>query len=581
MSDPVEVVPEEAAAHASPMHETPTAPVIPKVEESPEIFASGPSVDEVPRAPQNKAPQLSRGGALDVLSRELQMPAIKRWDSPKRTAPSLNAAYLFWHTAVVWAPLYAPRLHSRAGSWAVIVLNVMYILSIAAMAVYAIKSVPVALRYRIQGQEARRLGGDDVQHVICIMICEEPDDVVMNTLKVVKNSPAAPRTRVVFAMEQRTDRQAERFALYTDFLAGVHSTKYYVHPSGLDGEVQGCCSNVAWAMNSYANELLSDIALTDPEHKDPLENFLFTKLDSQIYLHGDYSKELEYNFRVWQQEPSKRPVVFTTMILSHLNRELSHGPGRAIGAMRLLAVPLVQAWGLFAVTCYSVPLKQYIGIGGHHPSYIGEDQMMVAQTNVATHRLTKVVVMCRTPAATATPLGNTLWESLAEMWKQNKRWAGQSTEVCEFVARQSTCSVASIAWLALYGWIKILVTDGIGCYMTVATIAGIPSDIPKVEADLLLLSTNLIGVTLALAVFGAPILDQVMACTLRCSLPLWQLPFTIICSLPALLFVNFTNIVAFWHLLLVGKPSIVHTARAKESSRSADNAQTMLASTHV
>lgn len=117
--------------------------------------------------------------------------------------------------------------------------------------------------------------------------------------------------------------------------------------------------------------------------------------------------------------------------------------------------------------------------------------------------------------------------------------------------------------------------------MTVATIAGISSDIPKEEAGLLLLSTNLIGIALALAVFGAPILDQVMACTLRCSLPLRQLPFTIIWSLPALLFVNFANLVAFWHLLLVGKPSIVHTSRAKMSSQSVDNAQTMVASIQV
>ena len=43
---------------------------------------------------------------------------------------------------------------------------------------------------------------------------QEPDDMVIATISRLNNITAAPRMRVIFAMEAATDRAEERFKLY-------------------------------------------------------------------------------------------------------------------------------------------------------------------------------------------------------------------------------------------------------------------------------------------------------------------------------------------------------------------------------
>jgi len=370
---------------------------------------------------------------------------------------------------------------------------------------------------------------------------------------------------VVIAMEEKTDRQAERAQTYATFLTNVHSTRHYVHPAGLAGESRGLCSNVAWAMNSYLKELLGELATANPEQENPLKKFVFTKLDSQVLLHEEYFSELEYQFSSWQKRLTKRPVVFQPLMLYHIHRDKTYGPARAVGAMRTLVYGFFFSFGILTATLYSLPLTQYISIGRHHPAYIAEDFMMLAQSTVTSRCVGKVVLMSRTPASTALPLGS-FCGSLLEIWKQNKRWSGQTTEAAEFVARNGGCSRASVAlWLAFYGLVKVGFSDAIGMYLIVTSIAGQPEGCSDANSEVLQFASLIMqALTLFACLVAAPVVDQVMSRTLPCNVPLWQLPLTMLCIVPTLIYQNISNIVAYYDLLRVGKRALAsHAVRAK------------------
>jgi len=503
--------------------------------------------------------------ALQSLFKELDSPALERWGSPNRTAPLLNVAYLLVHVTLVLVPVLRTAVPS-AGCPAELAVNVFFILMLLLVATFALKACAEALWHSCHRRAGSRSGGEDTQHVVCVMIYNEPDEMILSTLKQVNDSPSAPRIRVVIAMEEKTDRQAERAQTYATFLTNVHSTRHYVHPAGLAGESRGLCSNVAWAMNSYLKELLGELATANPEQEDPLKQFVFTKLDAQVFFHEEYFSELEYQFSSWQKRLTKRPVVFQPLMLYHIHRDKTYGPARAVGAMRTLVYGFFFSCGILTATVYSLPLTQYINIGVHHAGYIGEDFMVLAQSTVTSRCVTKVVLMPRTPASTALPLGGSFCESLMEIWRQNKRWSGQTTEVAEFVARNGGCRRAPVAlWLAVFGLARVVFSDGIGMYLMVTGIVGQPESCSDANAEVLQF-TGLImqAVTLLACLVVAPVVDQVMSRTLPCNVPLRQLPLTMLCIVPTLIYQNINNLVAYYALLRVGKRAVAsHKARAK------------------
>ncbi|CAE7500967.1 unnamed protein product, partial [Symbiodinium pilosum] len=71
-----------------------------------------------------------------------------------------------------------------------------------------------------------------ILHLVCVPIYKEPDDMVIATISRLNNITAAPRMRVIFAMEAATDRAEERFKLYRSYLSRVPEVRFYVHPVG-------------------------------------------------------------------------------------------------------------------------------------------------------------------------------------------------------------------------------------------------------------------------------------------------------------------------------------------------------------
>ena len=139
-----------------------------------------------------------------------------------------------------------------------------------------------------------------------------------------------------------------------------------MHPVGaVQGEVRGLCSNLAHAMSVDVPKLVHRCN----GNVEALSKYVFTKLDSQVHLPPNYFEELEMSC----QRVGREAVVFQPLPVNLVNRQLSHGPMRAIAAARTFSYPILFALNLMTVTCYSVPLVQYMKMGLTHAGYLGED----------------------------------------------------------------------------------------------------------------------------------------------------------------------------------------------------------------
>jgi len=435
--------------------------------------------------------------------------------------------------------------------------NLGFITSLLIIAVLTLSHF-VWMRCRPSLEDVGALGP---QHLVCIMLYKEPDAMILDTIRQLNDSLAAPRMHVLFAMEEGTDRPEERFKTYAAALPNVPHKRSYRHPRGLAGEIQGLCSNVAWAMRQYVCELCAD---PSNAHND-FSNYLFTKLDAQVGLHPQHFQELDRCFLSWQaQGESRSPVVFQPLPVSCIGREAAYSFSRAMCACRTATYSIFFQLSLMVVTCYSVPLTQYVGMGLHHPGFMAEDMMMLMQNNVVTKRWTKVWRM-RVPVATAPTLGSGLCQALVEFHKQNVRWRSQTLEAAEFALKHGrVCSVTTMPFLVLFWWWSIITTDGLSPFAILNNVPP-PAGLQHTAEGELLQHTSLVLVCLlGFALLFVVVIEQLISSLLPgLAMPLRQLPFTFLASPLALTAMSFVDIFAIAKFLALGKAGVVLTHRAK------------------
>ena len=535
-----------------------------------QVLTVRPSLRSRPSRPSGQSRAMSQTSSPRAI--ELQT-AMSRWGAPMRTAPLLTLVLLLGHAGIVLSPFVALSV-GTAGIYllgslvGVLLLIGAYIVTAAAWSACRIRAI-------CGGTAENSKVHSDCLHLVCVPVYKEPDEMVLATIARLNEATQAPRMRVIFAMEAATDRAEERFKLYRQCLSRVPEVQYYVHPVGATpGEIRGLCSNLAFALSC-------DIIQLDRKR---LGMYVLTKLDSQVLLPQNYFEQLELSF---EREDRVSPVVWQPQLVSLLNRDLSHGPLRALGAMRTFCYPAFFALNVFTVTCYSIPLQQYIDMGLHHPSYMGEDWMVLAQSAVSSACGDAEVVALPVMAYVAPPLDSSLIKALGEGTRQCVRWAAQSMEVAEFRWRFRGTgfrnTYRSLRWILKYWLLRMVVANGLGFFaisLSIATMVFSP-DFPDDEAVILLVLNNVVQATVLSLVVVMPLYEQYLASLTMdadAKAPLRQLPMTIMAGPPWLFFQMAVDYAAWFKFLSLGKAAITLTHRKKQQRAASPAKQVAVAS---
>ncbi|KAI9357260.1 glycosyl transferase family group 2-domain-containing protein [Zopfochytrium polystomum] len=148
------------------------------------------------------------------------------------------------------------------------------------------------------GQDLRHdLPFDDVNHVIVLPNYKENMDTLCETLDVLaSHSRAITQYKVCLAMEdseQGSEKKA--IALVSRYADAFLQIVYTIHPVGLDGEIRGKSSNVAWATRQMAKK--------SKNHRAEI----ITVMDADTCFTEDYFNSLNYFFCV--ATPDQRKVL--------------------------------------------------------------------------------------------------------------------------------------------------------------------------------------------------------------------------------------------------------------------------------
>lgn len=325
--------------------------------------------------------------------------------------------FLIWTTFIV-----ALILSFVKPIWAVyfiIIFDVYWLVRIVYLLIYLMNSWQ---KYRkvikVNWLDKTRLisGWQDVYHLIILPTYKEPVNVIRTTLKSIAgiNYPL-DKLIVVLAGEER---DSDNFSAITKEIKKEFGDKFFrllttIHPKNLPGELAGKGANAAWAAKR-ATEAIDEL-------KIPYENILVSNFDIDTCPHKEYFAYLTY---IFLNHPNRTHASYQPVAIYNNNIWDSPAILRTINNSTTfwLFTDLSRPERLFTFSSHSMSFKALVEIGYWQTDIVTEDSRICLQ-GIIRYDGDYEVVPLYIPVFMDTPYTGKFWESLANQYKQIRRWA--------------------------------------------------------------------------------------------------------------------------------------------------------------
>ncbi len=342
------------------------------------------------------------------------------------TAVGQYGKYRFWEIlpgALVWATfILAVVLSFFAPAWAIIfiilfdlywTMRVLYFLIFVLVAYRQFKQVSHEDWYaKVQQID----GWDDIYHVVMLPTVKEGYTILRDALlSIDQNAYRNDRFIVILSVEEVGLTQFRGFEQklkdeFGDTFAHFETT---VHPKGLPGEMVGKGSNMKWIEERTA-EILEEKGIED-------DKVVVTAFDVDTVAHAQYYARLSYLFLTVDKptQASYQPVV-----LYSNNMWTVKAPVRIsmFGTTFWLLSELVRADRMWTFSSHSMSWKMLKDVGYHEPDLVSEDSRIFMQGLIhydGDYRVEPMLLPVYMDAVD----GETWWESMKALYKQQRRWA--------------------------------------------------------------------------------------------------------------------------------------------------------------
>ena len=258
---------------------------------------------------------------------------------------------------------------------------------------------------------------DQIYHLIIFPMYKEPYDVVKESFSALVNANyPKDKMLVVLATEERAGTSAQQTAekIKKDFADKFFKFLITVHPQNLPGEIPGKGSNEAWAAKEAKKILIDPL-------KIPYENILVSVFDVDTQIYKDYFGVLTYHFLTAEKplRSSYQPVPF-------FNNNIYQAPAFArVISFTTTSWQLMQQSRPEKLTTFSsqsIPFQALVDIGFWNTNVISEDSNIFFQCFLHYDGDWRVVPLFY-PVSMDANVGSTLKETLANLYKQQRRWA--------------------------------------------------------------------------------------------------------------------------------------------------------------
>lgn len=253
-------------------------------------------------------------------------------------------------------------------------------------------------------------------HLIFIPTYQEPVEVLREVFEALQRSTfSRKRFIVVLAGEQRDE---ENFTRIANQLSVEYGDVFYrmivtIHPKGLEGEVPGKGSNLAWA-GRKAREVIDELHI-------PYEDVIVSSFDADTVVHPQYFSYLTYRYCT---HPSPTRASFQPIPLFNNNVWESHAFTRVISYSTTfwLMSEQLRPERLSTFSSHSMSMKALVEIGFWQPDIVTEDSRIGLQGVMhydGQYRVEPLYI----PLSMDIVAGKSFLETVKSQYVQQRRWA--------------------------------------------------------------------------------------------------------------------------------------------------------------
>jgi len=258
---------------------------------------------------------------------------------------------------------------------------------------------------------------EDITHLVVLPVYKEPYDIVQGALQSLSESNYPNEKFCVLlafeAREEEKNRDIEARAI-REFGNSFRKLFSSFHPADIPGELPGKGSNDSWAVRKFKEEYI------DPE-KIPYESIITSVFDADTRPGGEYFGVLTHAFLSHpdRQHASYQPIPVFTNNVHHVSPF-----ARLIGFSSTFWQLMQEARPeqLVTFSSHSMPFKSLVEIGYWHKDIVSEDSRIFFQ-NLIHHKGRWSVAPLFYPVYMDAVEGDTFFEAMLNLYKQQRRWA--------------------------------------------------------------------------------------------------------------------------------------------------------------
>ena len=252
----------------------------------------------------------------------------------------------------------------------------------------------------------------DIHHLVLLPMYKEPHEVVRESILSLKRADyLKDKFIVVLATEARAGDEAAEVAkkIQEEFENDFFKFVVTVHPSDLPGEIPGKGSNETWAAQEVKRQVIDAVRI-------PHEKILASIFDVDSQVPAGYFSRLTY---VFLTTPNASRAIYQPVPL-YINN-VYHAPALArVVAFSTTFWQMMQQARSERLT--SLPFQVLLDVGFWQKDVVSEDSRIFWQCYLHYNGAFAVVPLLY-PVSMDANVGNTLWETFGNVYRQQRRWA--------------------------------------------------------------------------------------------------------------------------------------------------------------
>jgi len=259
-------------------------------------------------------------------------------------------------------------------------------------------------------------GWDTYLHAVFIPTYNEPYEVIRNTLQGLLDCDYPDDKMVVViswearAKEVYDEVQPKIVADFGDKFKMLFTT---LHPDGIEGEIKGKGANANWA-GKQSQAAIESLGV-------PHEKIIVSYFDSDTVVHPKYFSHVTYKYLT---HPNPTRVSYQPLALYNNNIWESPLPMRivAFSTVFWLLAELMRPDRLYTFSSHSMSYKALVDVDFWDPKIVTDDSRIFLQCFIHYDGDYEVVPLY-VPVSMDAVGGDTIWEGIKNLYKQQRRWA--------------------------------------------------------------------------------------------------------------------------------------------------------------